>query len=86
MTNDEAAEKYGNTKLKFSKYYKYSFEYFGEAEDGAKIHTSFGGSSDDIYRHEVEADYLEKLGNPEGNWMYVSIKKDGEKIYEYSDY
>jgi len=57
----------------------------GIASDGAEIYASYGGCSDDIYRHEVQNNEKKKVGNIEEEWNYISIKKDGEEIFSYND-
>lgn len=56
MELNEALEKYGETMLTFSHYYKYSFTFSGFAEDGTGITMETGGNADDIYRYEVTND------------------------------
>lgn len=51
---DEMLEKYGNTLVKFDSYYKYAFYFKGTALDGTIVSCVFGGSSEDIYRFEVD--------------------------------
>lgn len=52
LTEEQFMEKYGEAKVVFTYYYKYSFSYEGMFE-GKKIYVSVGGNADDIYRHEV---------------------------------
>ena len=52
MKQEEFIKKYGEEKVKFSSYYKYSFTF--KNEKGLSI--SVGGDSDDIYRFDVDAD------------------------------
>lgn len=56
MTESDFLEKYGDVKVKFHSYYKYSFNFMGTLEDGSTITVSVGGNSDDIYRFNVTAD------------------------------
>lgn len=53
MTRDEMFSKYGNVKVKFTYYYKYSFYYEGITKKGYKIKAMVGGDSSEIYRLEV---------------------------------
>ena len=53
MTRDEFIKKYGEVEVYFSSYYKYCFSF--KSKDG-KIGVSIGGSGDDIYSIEVDAD------------------------------
>jgi hypothetical protein len=56
MTRGEFYKKYGDVKLKFISYYKYSFTFGGRASDNKFVLVTVGGSSDDIYRLEVDVD------------------------------
>jgi len=56
MTRKEFYEKYGDVKVKFSSYYKYTFTYTGTLPDGGRISVDYGANADDIYRFEVGAD------------------------------
>lgn len=53
MTRQEFYEKYGDVKVKFCHYYKYTFTYSATLPDGNKLACMVGGDSADIYRHEV---------------------------------
>ena len=55
MTSKEFFEKYGEVKVKFDHYYKYTFHYVADLPDGSKLTCAYGGDSDDIYRFDVEA-------------------------------
>jgi hypothetical protein len=68
MNEKEILEKYGNVPLKFSSYYKFSFSFTGEAEDGTKIKMSVGGHPDDIYREEVSCEEVRFLIDGEYNY------------------
>ena len=52
MTQEQFVEKYGEGKVKFSSYYKYTFIF----TNGKGLSLSVGGDSDDIYRFAVEID------------------------------
>lgn len=47
---------YGEVKMKFSSYYKYTFTYKGTTSDGNTVYASIGGSADDIYKLSVSVD------------------------------
>lgn len=47
--------KYLDVPLKFSHYYKYTFQFEGKHDDGTEIILQQGGTSEDIYRFEVTA-------------------------------
>lgn len=53
LTEEQFMEQYGEAKVVFAYYYKYSFSFVGEF-DGKKINISVGGNADDIYRFDVE--------------------------------
>jgi len=53
LSYKEFIDKYGQVKVKFSSYYKYSFSFSNEEMN---LSVSVGGNHDDIYRMEVEAD------------------------------
>lgn len=84
MTDTEVAELFEDTPLMFDSYYKYSFTFCGE-KDGYKIVTSFGGNSYDIYRYDVSRDVVKYFSHPY-EWSFVSITKDGEKVFELLNY
>jgi len=56
LTKEQVEELYGEVPLLFDSYYKYSFTYVGEADDGIEIVMSYGGQSDDVYRYTVGRD------------------------------
>jgi hypothetical protein len=55
MTFTELVDKYGLVKVKFTTYYKYMFTFKGQI-DGLEVIVYVGGSSDDIYKFDVDAD------------------------------
>ena len=61
LDKEQILERYGNVKLEFDSYYKYTFTFAGVAEDGAQVSASIGGDSRDIYRMEVSADCTDTL-------------------------
>lgn len=52
MTYDEFIEKYGNEKVKFKSYYKFTFSFTNNK--GLTVHV--GGHSDDVYKFDILAD------------------------------
>jgi hypothetical protein len=60
LTEEGLLEKYGEIEVKFIYYYKYTFTFIGDFE-GKTIQVSVGGSGDDIYRFEVEAEKQYKV-------------------------
>jgi len=75
MNYEEIVAKYGETKMKFSSYYKYSFTFKGITGDGEEIFASIGGESDDIYRTSISADTETTLKNLEANGLTISKAK-----------
>ncbi|RLG57456.1 MAG: hypothetical protein DRN95_05510 [Candidatus Hydrothermarchaeota archaeon] len=53
---EKVLEKYGDAKVKFSSYYKYTFTFRGKTEDGREIVCRVGWTADDIYRFGVNAE------------------------------
>ena len=83
MNKEQILGKYGNEKVKFSSYYKYTFNFRGVAADGTEILASVGGSSDDIYKLGVTADKEETLN---GLWAdFVELTKEGKNIGSYDE-
>lgn len=85
MTQKEFYEKYGDVKVKFSSYYKYTFTYTGNLPNGGRISVDYGANADDIYRFEVSADWEETINSlaPYAGTVY---DKDGKKVDEFYDY
>jgi len=85
MTKKEFIEKYGNVKVKFSTYYKYTFTYVGELPNGGKISVDCGGNADDIYRYEVVPDMEESVSSIDP-YCGTAYDKDGNVVDEFYDY
>jgi hypothetical protein len=84
ITRDEFYEKYGDVEVTFSSYYKYTFEYAATLDDGKRIVVSYGGNSDEIYRHEVSSgstEIISALGPYAGD-----VYECGECIEGFYDY
>jgi hypothetical protein len=84
ITRAEFYEKYGDVEVTFSSYYKYTFEYSATLDDGKRIVVSYGGNSDEVYRHEVSSGFTETinaLGPYAGN-----VYADGNCIEGFYDY
>ena len=84
LTEDEFLKKYGDTTVKFSYYYKFIFEFIGVSKDGEMIRVTVGGSSDDIYRFDVNPDkeyYISDLGV-----NHAIIEKNNQRIFEFENY
>lgn len=73
LTEEEFMEKYGEAKVVFAYYYKYSFSFVGEFE-GKQINISVGGAGD-IYRFDVEPNKEYQVNELCINYATV---KDGE--------
>jgi hypothetical protein len=82
MNLEQIKEKYGNVKLKFNGYYKYSFSFTGETEDGEQIYASIGGNADEIYNLDVNAEKEESINSLCPN--YISVSKDGKGIVDWN--
>jgi len=85
MEREQFEEKYSNVKLYFKSYYKYSFTFVGNADDGTVITASFGGGANEIYKSSVKSDEPAEVGDLERNWSYVIAEKDGDEIFEWHD-
>lgn len=86
MTMKEFLDEYGNEKVSFLFYYKYSFTFQGVAEDCTEITITVGGSTDDIYKFDVKARELVTVkslcDNFGSEYVYVHAEKrfvDGRK-------
>ena len=84
MNLQQIKEKYGEVKLKFNGYYKYSFNFTGKTEEGEEIHVLVGGNSDDIYRMEVTRDKEETINTLYPN--YITVTKDGNNLVDWNDW
>ena len=87
MDEKEVVKKYGDVVLTFVSYYKYSFSYRGEADDGIRISASYGGDSGDIYRHKVENNEKHAVKDII-NWarVYVFDPKTEKYLYKSPSY
>jgi hypothetical protein len=84
MTKAEFLTKYGDVKVVFSSYYKFTFDYSAELEDGTSIVINVGGRADEIYRHEVSPNNPEKISDldPYGGTVFAK----GTEIEGFYDY
>ena len=82
LNEKEFLELYGEAKVVFTSYYKYSFSFRGEF-NGKSIYVSVGGSADDIYRFDVDAgkEYAVK----ELGISYAEVKEGETTIAEFTD-
>ena len=84
MTREYFYKKYGNVKVKFQYYYKYTFTYKAVLEDGSILSCGYGGNHDDIYRHDVSIDREEIIKNLK---PYMGgVYKDGKEVCSFYDY
>ena len=74
MTWEDVKTKYGQEKVKFDSYYKYTFLF--KNDKGFRVHC--GGVADDIYRFEVVADKEYFIDLLEPRWITLN----GETIFE----
>lgn len=85
ISSKEFMEKYGNVMVKFSSYYKFTFTFRGEAENGKKlVVVKVGGNSDDIYRQEVSNDSIESVNNLQP--YSGSVYEDGKETEHFYCY
>ena len=81
LTEEQFNEQYGEAKVVFAYYYKYSFSFVGEFE-GKQINISVGGNADDIYRFDVEPNkeyQVKELGI-----SYATVKEGETTIAEFT--
>lgn len=83
MTREEFIAKYGDVKVTFDCYYKYTFSFSGTCDNGYAIFVDVGGSSDDIYRFSVGSDpiAIKNLGIVSGE-----VKNNGNIVDSFYDY
>jgi hypothetical protein len=84
MTRAEFYAKYGDIKVKFSSYYKYTFTYRAALPDGKTLTCDYGGNNDQIYRHTAVPDAEETVSNLQ---PYAGIIYDnGAEVESFYDY
>lgn len=82
LNEEEFLEIYGEAKVIFTSYYKYSFSFRGEF-NGKSVYVIVGGNADDIYRFDVDAG-KEYLVNELGI-SYAEVKEGEKTIHEFTD-
>jgi hypothetical protein len=83
MTVEQVNEKFKDVKVTFDSYYKFTFTFKGQSEDGYTLACLYGGSSDDIYRYDVNTDPV-SFGECD-QWSHVVVKdKDSNKVFSES--
>lgn len=85
MTEEEFLEKYGKVKVKFNRYYKYTFTYMGVTDDNLTVLVDTGGDHNDIYKKEVLADTVHVVEDlyPYAGTVYDKDKKEVASFYSY---
>ena len=84
LTEEQFVEKYGDAKVKFSSYYKYTFTFVGQLEDGSIITLSVGGGGDDVYKLSVEANKEYRV--MELGFYYAKVVQNETIIDDCSNY
>ena len=83
MTVEQVNEKFKDVKVTFDSYYKFTFTFKGQSEDGYTLACLYGGNSDDIYRYDVNTDPV-SFGECD-QWSHVVVKdKDSNKVFSES--
>lgn len=84
MTRREFYEKYGDVRVKFDNYYKYTFTFTATLPDGKSLTCGYGGNSDEIYRYEIRADSENTVRGLE---PYTgAVYEDGKEVEGFYDY
>jgi len=83
MTKEEFYKKYGEIKVKFSSYNKFIFAYSTMLDDGSILTCKYGGTSYNIYRHDVSIEYEEIIENLQP--YCGSVYKNGVEICHFHD-
>ena len=83
MTREEFIAKYGDVKVTFDCYYKYTFSFSGTCDNGYDIVVDVGGNYDDIYIFSVDSGPVEikNLGIVSGE-----VKNNGNIVDSFCDY
>lgn len=86
-TIEEVIEKYGNIFVTFSSYYKYSFSFGADIEDGIHIGLSVGGNADDIYRLSIDNNpiTIKQIYDSMGI-SFIYAKQNDKELFSISDY
>lgn len=83
LTEEQFKEKYGEVEVVFSSYFKYTFSFTGNCEEG-EVRVMVGGSSDAIYRFNVTAD--EEVKVRDLDFSYATVNKSGKLIDECNNW
>lgn len=84
MTREEFYDKYGDVRVNFVSYYKYTFTYAALLPDGKLLTCRYGGNSESIYRHEVDVDHEETVSSLQP--YKGAVYHDGKEIEGFYDY
>lgn len=80
---NEILEKFGETEMKFTSYYKYSFAFAGETENGERVSATVGGDSDDIYKRSIDTN---KVKLKDLYPSFIAVRKDNETIASWDNW
>lgn len=81
MNKEEFIEKYGEVKVKFDFYFKYTFYFKGILENGNSILCSFGGTADSIFKFGISS---EEISITDLNPIAAEISYDNIVLAGYS--
>lgn len=79
ITREEILEKYGNIQVEFSHYYKYTFTFVGELENGEEVYVDVGGNSENIYKEEVSDGQMYYISELD----FIGFRTVGVDFYDY---
>ena len=85
MTREEFYAKYGEVEVVFTSYYKFTFIYSALLPDNRMVNVSYGGNSDDIYRHSVGVGVPIKIKDlePHSGSVYDGFFNEVDSFYDY---
>lgn len=83
LTKNEMLQKYGDVELKFNYYYKYNFGFVANLGDNKTVNVNVGGSAEQIYTLDVDADEVYILSNL--TIHSLELYENGIQIEEYFD-
>jgi len=84
MTREEFLNDYGDVKVRFSSYYKFTFGYSASLPNGNLLSVSCGGTADGIYRWDVTADG--EMTAREVDPYCGCVIRDGEVVCSFYGY
>ena len=79
---DEFLVKYGDTPVRFSSYYKFTFTFTGSLPDGRNLYALVGGEPEEIRTRNVTADEVRPLRQL---WAYSASVYDGDTEVECAE-